>query len=252
MPGIFLLAGMGLQFPAGSIVASMGEDGTPQLEVKETLVRLDLWPTWLEIGCQHAERARAVGATVVPDLADAEKFSALTAELQAGLVAITAFAFAVDGLYDTVRQELGLHPDQETWKRKRTGRDAQVAETLRYHFKLGPDCSAQLRTVISELFRFRSRAVHPDSRFVAPNYRPQLDAGVHPHLITFSGPHAVQCRALVLELLHRLLERADDLSKAGAETGWLDRGRTELDRLSALYRVAGDDELAFATGPVVP
>jgi len=68
---------MGLQFPAGSIVASMGEDGTPQLEVKETLVRLDLWPTWLEIGCQHAERARAFGATVVPDLADAEKFSAL-------------------------------------------------------------------------------------------------------------------------------------------------------------------------------
>ena len=207
--------------------------------------------TWLEIGCQHAERARAVGAIIVPELTDAEKFSALTAELQEGLVAITAFAFAVDGFYDTIRQELGCHPDQ-TRRRNRTGRDAQAAETLRYHFKLDPRFSAQHRTVISELFRFRSRAVHSDSKFVAPNYRPQLDAGVHPHLITFSGPHSVQCRALVLELFQRILERARALHTVEEDAGWLDRGQAGLDRLSVIYRVAGDDQVAFSTGPGVP
>jgi hypothetical protein len=83
---------------------------------------------------------------------------------------------------------------------------------------------------------------------VEPNYRPQIDSGVHPHLITFSGPHAVQGRALALELLGRLLERAIEISQPNADRGWLDRGRDEVERLSALYRIPGDDEVAFPTG----
>jgi hypothetical protein len=132
---------------------------------------------------------------------------------------------------------------------ERTSRDAQLTETMRHHLKLGPRFSQQLRTVIKELFEFRSSAVHPSSQFVEPNYRPQIDSGVHPHLITFSGPHAVQCRALALELLDRLIARAAELSTTKADTAWLDRGRKEVDRLSALYRVTGDDLLAFPPPP---
>jgi hypothetical protein len=75
----------------------------------------------------------------------------------------------------------------------------------------------------------------PDKQYVEPNYRPQIDSGVHPHLITFSAPHSVQARALALEVLDRVTARAMTLSKPGADTGWLDRGQQELDRLSALY-----------------
>jgi hypothetical protein len=246
VPGILLLAGMGLQIPAGGLVVSLGDDGTPKMEIKQTLVRLDLWPTWLETGCVHAEQARAAGERLNPELSDSEKYTMLTEELQAGLVAVTAFAFAVDGFYDTLRQELGVHPDQATWREKRTARYAQVTETLRFQLKLDPTFSEQLRTVLKELFEFRSRAVHPNSKFVEPNYRPQIDSGVHPHLITFSGPHAVQCRALVLELLDRLVARAAEQSRPGADKGWLDRGREEVDRLSAMYRLPGDDLPAFS------
>lgn len=201
------------------------------MEIKQTLVRLDLWPTWLEVGCVHAEQARAANAILRPDLPDARKYSALTSELQAGLVAITAFAFAFDGFYDTVCHELGAHPDQSTWKRKRTSREAQVAETLRYRLKLGPRFSADLRAVLGQLFRFRSRAVHPNSEFVDSNFRPQIDSGVHPHLVTFSGPHSVQCRALALELLDRLLHRAVDIARKDADRG-ADRTRATGGRSS--------------------
>jgi hypothetical protein len=65
--------------------------------------------------------------------------------LQAGLVAVTAFAFAVDGFYDTLRNELGPHPDQETWRTSSppTPRHKQVSETLRYHLKFGPNFTGQ-------------------------------------------------------------------------------------------------------------
>ena len=215
------------------------------MDINQALVRLDLWPTWLEIGCAHAKAARTAGERLRPDLPDADKYEVLTEELQAGLVALTAFAFAFDGFYDTVKAEMGPHPDQLTWKKKRTARDAQVTETLRYRLKLGPKFSEHLRMLIKQLFEFRDHAVHPTSKFVDPSYRPQIDSGVHPHLITFSGPHAVQTCALSLEVLSRLVERAADRPAPGADMGWLDRGRTELARLSSAYRIPGDDVLAF-------
>lgn len=249
VPGIFFLAGMGLQIPAGGLVLSFDENGAPQVQLGQMLVRLDLWPTWLEVGCVHAERAKAAGERLTLGLAEHDKFIIVTAELQDALVAMTAFAFTFDGFYDTLRHELGPHRDQDAWKRKRTARFAQMAETFRFRLKLGPTFSKQLRTVLKELLDFRNRAVHPTSRYVAPNYRPQLGAGVHPHLVTFSGPHAVQVRAVVLELLDRLVTRAIYLSDLDADKGWLDRGREELDRLSALYRVPGDDQLACPPAP---
>jgi hypothetical protein len=92
--------------------------------------------------------------------------SQLSTGLQAGLVAIAAFAFTFDGFYDTVRNELGRHPDEGSWKRTGTSRAAQVCETLRYNLKLGPKFAGQLRQCIDELFKFRSRAVHPDGKWV--------------------------------------------------------------------------------------
>ena len=99
--------------------------------------------------------------------------------------------------------------------------------------------------IIKELFKFRGRAVHPSGKFIAPSYRPAIDSAVHPHLITFSGPHATQCRAIALTLLDRYVSRAEELAKPEADRGWLDSGRTVLDRLIPMYRVPGDDQLAF-------
>jgi len=180
MPGILILAGMGLQIPAGGLVMSVTDDGDVRGEVKEVRVRIDLWPTWLEIGCRATDQALGASAQLTPELDDEAKTAQLTAELEGGLIAITAFAFCIDGFYDTVRNELGRHPDELAWKKNRTARATQVSETLRHHLKLGPKFSRLLRQYVEELFGFRSRAVHPNGAWVSPNYRPEIDSGVHP------------------------------------------------------------------------
>jgi hypothetical protein len=86
-----VLDGMGFQIPAGELVLSLGEDGIfagPQ--VAAVRVRMDLWPTWLEIGCTHTNKAREAGLRLGVSLPDSDKATLMSTELQAGLVAIAA------------------------------------------------------------------------------------------------------------------------------------------------------------------
>lgn len=248
VPGVMVIQGMSLRIPAGSLVSSIGEDGSPESSPLVPHLRLDLWPTWLEIGCEHTRRAHDTAATVSPSLADPDKATLLGRELQESMVAMCAFAFSFDGFYDVVKSELGEHPNTAQWRqegRRPTPRHKQVAETLRYHLKLGPQFTGQLKQFLKELFKFRGRAVHPSSSYLPATMREDIDSGVHPHLITFSGRHAVQCRAITLVLLGRLVERAAEVVDQSADRGWIESGRREVDRLSNTYRIAGDDQVAY-------
>ena len=246
---MFIGRGMGLQIPIGGLQVSIGDDGETHMTV-DPMVRLDLWTVWLEVGCVHASDAAEVAAMLATAVDDEDRSTLLRQELQQAMVAVTAFAFALDGFYDVTRQELGDHPHAEMWRRRREEsrpppRHAQVAETLRFHLKLGPNFTAQLKTFLRELFEFRGRAVHPSSRFLKPNYRPEIDSGVHPHFVTFSGPHAVHCRALALSVLNALVRRAREVAPSDSDTGWLDWGSAELERLLAAHPVSADHGLAF-------
>ena len=236
---------MSLRIPEGSIVISIGDDGRPETGGPVVPhLRLDLWPTWLEIGCEHAQRAGEVGSQLAPDSSDQDKADLLGRELQDGMVAMCAFAFAFDGFYDVIKHELGEHPDAAQWRqegKRATPRHKQVAETLRYHLHLGPQFTAQLKQLLKELFTFRGRAVHPSSSYLPATMRDDIDSGVHPYLLTFSGKHAVQCRAIALVLFDRLVARAAELAQPTADTGWIDTARREVDRLAA-FRVPGDDQ----------
>lgn len=75
--------------------------------------------------------------------------------------------------------------------------------------------------------------------------RADLDSGVHPHLITFSGKHAVQCRAIALVLFDRHVERAGEVADQTADQGWIETGRREVDRLASIYRIPVDDAVAY-------
>lgn len=247
VPGVLLIQGMSLRIPEGSLVLSVGEDGKPGSPALVPHLRLDLWPTWLEIGCEHSRRAHETASALGPDLDDQDKADLLGRELQDAIVAMCAFAFAFDGFYDVVKSELGDHPDAALWRegnRRPTPRHRQVAETLRFHLKLGPKFTRQLKRLLQELFKFRGRAVHPSSSYLPAIMREDIDSGVHPHLITFSGWHAVQCRSLVLVLLDQLVDRAAEVAAPSADRGWIETGRREVDRLAAAYRIPGDDPLA--------
>lgn len=248
MPGILVIQGMSLRIPAGSLVISIGEDGKPESPPLVPHLRLDLWPTWLEIGCEHTRRAHETASQLSPDLADQDKANLLSRELQDAMVAMCAFAFAFDGFYDVVKSELGDHPDSAQWRqegRRPTPRHKQVAETLRFHFQLGPQFTGQLKQLLKELFKFRGRAVHPSSSYLPATMREDIDSGVHPHLITFSGRHAVQCRAVALVLFDRLVGRAAEVADPSADKGWIETGRREVDRLANLHRIPGDDQPAY-------
>ncbi len=250
MPGVLVIQGMSLRIPVGAIKISLTADGAPGVgDPVVPQLRLDLWPTWLEAGwVRHARRANDVGLRLTSDLSDEQKAELLARELKDGLVAMCAFAFAFDGFYDVVKSELGEHPNASQWRqegRRATPRHRQVAETFRYHLKLGPKFTAQLKEVLRDLFKFRGRAVHPSSAYETATLRVEIDSGVHPSLITFSGKHAVQCRAISLVLLDRLVSRAAELAMPAADVGWLDTGRREIDRLATEYRIPGDDEVAY-------
>jgi hypothetical protein len=248
MPGVMVIQGMSLRIPAGSLVISIGDDGSPVMAPLVPHLRLDLWPTWLEIGCEHTARAHDTASSVTPAMADQDKADRLGRELQDALVALCAFAFAFDGFYDVVKSELGEHPDSARWRqagRRPTPRHKQVAETLRYHLKLGPQFTSQLKQLLKELFKFRGLAVHPSSTFLPATMRADIDSGVHPHLITFSGKHAVQCRAIALVLFDRLVQRASEVTDQTTDQGWIETGRREVDRLASLYRIPGDDAVAY-------
>jgi hypothetical protein len=243
-----VIQGMSLRIPAGSLAISIGEDGNPRSSPLVPHLRLDLWPTWLEIGCEHARHAHDTAAQVSPSLADEDKAMLLGRELQDAMVAMCAFAFAFDGFYDVVKSELGEHPNAAQWRqegRRPTPRHNQVAETLRYNLKLGPQSTGQLKQLLKELFKFRGRAVHPSSSYLPATMREDIDSGVHPNLITFSGRHAVQCRAIALVLLDRLVERAAEVAEQSADKGWIETGRREVDRLAGTYRIPGDDQIAY-------
>jgi hypothetical protein len=253
VPGVLVLEGMSLQFPAGSIVIAIGDNGRTEMPPIVPHLRLDTWPTWLQIGCEHSSRAHETASRLQPSLGDPVKAEMLSSELRDSMVAMCAFAFAFDGFYDVVKSKLGEHPHAARWlqeAKRPTPRHTQVCETLRYHLKLGPQFTGQLGQLLKELFKFRGRAVHPSSSYWAATMRADVDSGVHPHLLTFSGSHALQCRAITLVLLDRLVDRATDLAEPAAERGWIETGRREVDRLAAAYRIPGDGELAYPAADV--
>lgn len=61
MPGVMVIQGMSLRIPAGGLVISIGENGSPGMAPLVPHIRLDLWPTWLEIGCKGLLHERVTG-----------------------------------------------------------------------------------------------------------------------------------------------------------------------------------------------
>jgi hypothetical protein len=239
------MQGMSAQIPAGGIVIRIGEDGQPSVDPVVLHLRLDVWTVWLDLACRESAAAQeATDRLLRSDLADPHGLATedLRAELTSGMAALCAFAFALDGFYDVVQQELGRHPHADLWKKNRTARHRQITETLRYRFKAGPRSTETLRRVLKDLLRFRDSAVHPAATFVPAIPRPDIDRGVHPFQVTFAGNHAVKVRSITLQLFTAFLERARELyPRPSDEKDWIDRAEDVVKPLVARYGVEIDD-----------
>ncbi|WP_169744264.1 hypothetical protein [Knoellia aerolata] len=238
MPGIFFTRGAQLRIPAGGLTIRMTDQGEVVMEPVRTQLRMDLWPQWLHEALDATIAARVAYADLLAEVAGQGEAGdrlaeLLDRELRACMRAISSSAFAVDAFYASVQARSPAHPDRAKWRapgRRRTPRQAQVSEALRYHLKLRQPGASEIRARIKQLFKFRGWAVHADATFRDAIHREDLDLGVGWHHAAFRTENAVATLGSTFQMLDVLVVR-------------LERGCQELREYAPFARERLDDLL---------
>jgi len=116
----------------------------------------------------------------------------LMRECRAGMVAISAAAFALDNFYSIVQRFCpGFTELRKEFERAGTARHAQISETLRRTFQVRSEEERRLRATIQEIFKFRDWAVHPPAEFRDPIRHDFFDVGVEWRFVAFRAANAV-------------------------------------------------------------
>lgn len=137
-------------------------------------VAWEMWPLWLRVAIDHEAIARASRSALARATeADDEQARAdlIEAETRAGMVTITAVAFALEAM----ARSAATHADLSAEIGSKAGAGRRVAETLKQCFAVPPAQFLRWRQAISEIFWFRNEAVHPDVDLRDPLPHP----GVH-------------------------------------------------------------------------
>lgn len=186
--GIHISRGVRMRIPPGGLVISFSEGN--RAETVE--LQLDTCIHWLEIAVEHLAAAIAANEALLAAQADDPAIgSILDREFKASVQAVVAAATFFEALHAaTVDRCPPPKLRTSTPRRKRAGRYAVVAEQLRRSFGLGKQGTANLRSVLREVYRFRDQAVHPTARFSAPVLHPQLDTGVEERFVMFCASSA--------------------------------------------------------------
>lgn len=228
---------------------SVGDDGKPSAGAPRVELRTDMWPFWLEEAIEAAVIAHDFGSripAVVDQLEEALEAGKATEsinddlnqlvfrELRASMRAITASAFAIDAFYASVKARSPKHPHQDKWNEKGTARSKQVADTLRYHLRIGKATSVkEIKSRVSQIFEYRDWAVHPGARFRKPEYRPDLNVALDWHFSAFRRENAVTATAWTVSLLDSLVALLD---RGGEELANYKQGaRHAMDRILDIY-----------------
>jgi hypothetical protein len=244
---------VGGDFRISDWTLSFADDGTATTVNEPTLaLRTHMWPFWLEEAIDAATMAADVSSRIPPLVAQVEEalkggepveaaddaiYRLVSLELRATMRAITSCAFAVDAFYAMVKAHSPAHPQQAAWTKKRTARHIQVAETFRYHLKIGKASAAkELRSRIAQLYKFRDWAVHPGVRFREPEYRADLNASLDWHFVAFRAENAVTVTAMTMYTIDLLVT---GLHRGSEElAGYQEYAGTRIDEIFLLYDAA--------------
>jgi hypothetical protein len=201
---------MSLRIPKGGLRMRLDPEEA-SIDPVKIEVALDVWEHWLEIAGKQlgeGETARDTLRDAVAEGDEHRKGEALEAELQAGMVATSAAAFSIDSFYASVKARLPAVPGLEaSWRRNRTGRPAQIAETLKRGFQISHRGFADVRNGLEQVFKFRDWAVHAPAEFKEPVLHPLLRAGVEWRFIAFGLENCREIARFVKELITQLMER---------------------------------------------
>lgn len=192
MPNIFIMRGVSIGFGPGSRL-EFDEGGGIRADFQWHF-QYEVSPSWLKIALAHAKGAqqwkeRRVAAWLGTD--DNLKASTLEGECASSMQAITAAAIAVDALYASVQPMIILPPTLvETWRRKRTPRQAQVSEVIRRAFSLGNASGSMVKQNVSQIFALRDLAVHPCAHMKPAVLHPELHVGLEWRFEAFRSHNA--------------------------------------------------------------
>jgi hypothetical protein len=157
---------------------SIGEDGTPKLEITRVQASIQTWANWLfiafaRLGDTRAARKRMAEATVNND--DAAESAALNEEFQGSLQAISAAVFSLDAFYGVIHNMIVVQESEKKARQhKGTGRAKWVADAICRASCMPNEARKTVAKNIHSAYKLRGGAVHP--HFHAEEY------GIHPGL----------------------------------------------------------------------
>ncbi|HMQ03163.1 MAG TPA: hypothetical protein PKD26_04550 [Pyrinomonadaceae bacterium] len=145
-------------------------DGNSPTVVFQT--RLSVAWQWFEIAMANLRICKVSNDEFIQDVlenAPGKEDDPLWRSCSAGMQAVIAVAFALDGLYAEIKQQFPLPKElTDKWKEARTARYAQISETIRRTFKISGDDAKLLRKMLRSIFELRDKAVHPPADFSFP------------------------------------------------------------------------------------
>jgi hypothetical protein len=192
--GVHISRGVRLRIPVGGLVIQTGSGKSPNMEVKAVELQLDTCVHWLEIALEHLANARLAHEALCAELPNSPELgNILDREFKASVQATFAAATFFEALYAaSVERNPPKKPFAPRNPKKRPTRYAIVTEQLRRSFGLKKQGTANLRSVLSEVYRFRDQAVHPSAAFSEPVLHPELNVGVERRFVMFSSINAHQ------------------------------------------------------------
>ena len=161
-----------------------------------------LWLVWAEIAIDHERAARAAReqAVALRPQGSPEFSEALSRELRASMVAVSAAAHALDAFYGAVKRYVQLPATTvEAWERNRTARRSRILETLKLGFAVGR-AAQRWHAEFRWLFGLRDGVVHAEERW--QSLRPHPVGGkMTPEHVMYAHEASVRAVDLVLDVL---------------------------------------------------
>lgn len=178
-----------------------------------------LWLRWARIAVEQ-ERAAIDGRHLLERSKREGQALPLDAELEPSMLAISAAAHALDGLYGSLRELVDPNL-REQWSKTRLARPRQVFETL----KRTGGIAVSRSTDIDWLYSLRDAAVHHQNVVgdATPHPAAVLQTGVAPEYARYCAENAQLAVSLVLAVATTVVSNADiPEAQRDAWQRWLD------------------------------
>lgn len=201
--GVFITQGVQLGLKGLSL--RKNSDGKIEVSPVEVQLGLNVCPIWLDISFEHLRAAeKANERLLAAHEADnnQELGTALQDQFRSGMQSIVANATALDAYYASVKKHSTI-PEALTkkWRKNRTARYKQIAETFRLVCDLKQVSYKEIRRCLEVIYKFRDWAVHPQPGLKDAEFYEAINRGTEWRFVAFNFPNAREISKGTLAIL---------------------------------------------------